>query len=728
MRSQKTNRNTYPDIRNIILMALFLTGCQQGQSSPDKEPPVVDTPDTPAPPEISFTPSRLSTWSEHSAAVDLVATDDRGIAAGPDVTCDQDGIFSDNVFTAPLTSDALSVTCTAEVTDTDGNVSTATLEVDVQVPQARALDTWHGTVTPSFEQASPQSYEQFANSPNLNITGGPAGLNHTPTDAPGAGKFVFNRVFRSQKHGLGYGEQFGIFSSWLHAFGANSIEGGLWVNPQAAGPDYYPTLHLASVGDGYHICNDVQMGSGLYGVYIGDRWLNMVQISNQVLFIPGSNIAFDMLQNPHQLDNGIWAGWGWSYLNLAHPRDYKFWMSFVETYDYQGPINGYIPEHFNWISPDTVASGAYAQAQQVYGSDYGTFATRGNNANGVFGNEYYVKGTLRIEDDLFYVPLPRFPIEKAREYIIAHPQSISQNDMEIYASGIRNNNLSDTLIPTRNLTFTSLYDSSHSHIKIREQINGQEYRYYVDPIYSVGFSNHLGYVDWDFTDPDRREFLESSNGHAFVRPLDTKWVVEPGAGDDYANHPHQYNAEIVPAPDNIIRAPVKNYKFFNYEERDTSHPDFANWDISGKTRYETELQNGALVTYVWFKFNEQPAVLSAAQNHPETYTTAYLEQLQGYIENIHRVTNQNSQKNPSDPVFINHKGGETPDDKDLHLAKIDPGQMVEPLPGFEVGYVPVVISIKHARAYSLNPTEMVKSPSESCTNAAWTDTFHPDIE
>ena len=77
-------------------------------------------------------------------------------------------------------------------------------------------------------------------------------------------------------------------------------------------------------GDGER---DVQMGSGLYERIIGDRWLSMLQISNQVLTIPGSNIGFDMEQAPYDDDNGIWTGWGWSYLNLKHPENFKFWMN-----------------------------------------------------------------------------------------------------------------------------------------------------------------------------------------------------------------------------------------------------------------------------------------------------------------------------------------------------------------------------------------------------------------
>jgi hypothetical protein len=213
-----------------------------------------------------------------------------------------------------------------------------------------------------------------------------------------------------------------------------------------------------------------------------------------------------------------------------------------------------------------------------------------------------------------------------------------------------------------------------------------------------------------------------------VRKLIDKWVVENGASDDYKNHPHSYQTELIEAPDEVVRIPRVNHRFFNYKERDTSHPDFQNWETTGKTRYQKPLQNGSVATYVWFKFIEQPAVKTAQQNHPETYTDAYLEQLQTYIENLHTMINQSSVQGPTDPVFINYRGGDNPGDKDPHLARLDPAQIVQPESGFEVGYVPVVISVYHPEQYSENGMGLITGPHEECSNSNWTDSFHPDIE
>lgn len=587
------------------------------------------------------------------------------------------------------------------------------------------INEYYGTKMPFFAAAPPQDYELF--SPTVATDGRLEGVYHEPTAEPGAGKFVFNRVYRAFKHGLESGQQFGVFGSWLHSYGNNSVEGGLIVIPKTAGPHYYPTLHLAGIGDTYHACNDVQMGSGLYERFLGDRWLTMVQISNTVLSVPGVNIAFDKDQEPYEADNGIWLGSGWTYLNLDHPRDFKYWMSFIETYDYQGPINGYMPEHFNWIDPAKIANGDYAQRQEEFGDEFGTLATMGTRQNWGNGNERINLKALALGNDTYYFPAPNIPNFKEREYLVQHPQSIEQVDMESYSSALKLNNLSETLIPTTVKDFFNAGNDTHTQLKLVENIDGDEYLSMIVPSYQVGFESALGYVDWDYSTAELEATQRSQNGYLYVRKLEDKWEVEEGASDEYKNHPNLYQTEIIEAPDDIVRVPRVNHQFFNYKERDTSHPDFQNWDTTGKTRYQVQLQNGSTATYVWFKYIEQPAVKTAQQNHPETYTDAYLDSLQSYIENLHTEINENSSVDPSDPVFINYRGSNSPDNRDPHLAKIDPEQIVAPPKGFEIGYVPVIISVYHPEEYSSNGIGLMQEPDSACTNEAWTDTYYPDI-
>lgn len=74
--------------------------------------------------------------------------------------------------------------------------------------------------------------------------------------------------------------------------------------------------------------------------------------------------------------------------------------------------------------------------------------------------------------------------------------------------------------------------------------------------------------------------------------------------------------------------------------------------MTGKKRYDVKLQNGSTATYVWFRFIDQPALKTARQNHPETYTDAYLELLQSHIEKIHMKINENSRVDPKIPYLL----------------------------------------------------------------------------
>ena len=596
----------------------------------------------------------------------------------------------------------------------------------IKLVKKDGISDFFGTTIPSFLEEPAVEFKTF--NPTVQMLGQLEGLAHHPTDEPGAGKLIFNRVYRAFKYGLEYGQQFGVFGSWLSSIGNNSIEGGLWVNPKTAGPHYYPTLHLAGVGDTYHGCNDVQMGSGLYERFIGDRWLTMTQISNAILSVPGVNIAFDKNQAPYTKDNGIWVGSGWTYLDLNHPRDFKFWMSFIETSSYQGPVNGYMPEHWNWVDPEKVSNGNYAENKARYGDRFGTFATKGSSQNWGNGNERIGLSALKLSEDTYFAPAAKLPNSKDREYLIAHPQSISQSDIESYSLSLIGGKSSGTVIPATEKDFFRVNESTHNQLRIKEQINGEDHYWHIEPNYEIGYEGALGYVEWDNSTPELRIFNESQNGYIYVRKLNDKWVVEDDASDEYKNRPNLYQTELIDAPDDFVRVPRVDHRFFSYRERDTTNPDFKNWDVTGKKRYAVKLQNGSTATYVWFRFIDQPALKTARQNHPETYTDAYLELLQSHIEKIHMKINENSRVDPKNPVFINYRKSSNPDNKDPHLAKVDSGQLVVSPAGYEVGYVPVVISVYYAEEYSSNGNGLAMQAHEECTNEQWSDNYYPDID
>lgn len=584
------------------------------------------------------------------------------------------------------------------------------------IPGDNKVSDYYGTNVPSYLGTPSGPFERF--DPNLSFFGGLEGLIFAPTAEQGAGKFVFNRIWRSSKHITGK-ENYGHFHSWIQSYGNNSIEGGVGYN-SAGGPHYYPQLHLGGIGTTYHPCNDLGAGHGLYYNVLGDNWLSSIQISNRVLHIPGSNVAFDKDQKPFEDDNGIWIGWGWTYLNLSHPKKYKYWMSFVESYDYQGPIVGYIPEHFNWVDPMPKKGDSYFDRKEKYEKDnkpFGTFADLGSKPNSIVSNEMYLWGA-HVKNDIYYVPVPRVPSHKQREFVIANEQSITSNVMETYSEKLKANQGFNSLIPTSFLPFTRKFPTPS--LKITETVGNIKHITVVEPPYTVGYDGYKGFVEWPAAGSGVvAQAKGEQNGYLYYRKLSGAWDIMNE--DD-----HLYQSVLVPPPDNVQRVPKMNMSYHSYSERDTQNTEFANWDVTGMPRYTTLLQNGATATYVWFKFTEQPAFKTAQQHWPNIYTKSYLNTLQSYIERLQAKVAQVSKVNPSNPVFINYRK-EKDGDFDPHLAKIDPGQIVTPPPGKRVGYVPVVISVYYPDDQSNNAKggQKQKAPTLKCLNSAWTNTYHP---
>jgi hypothetical protein len=87
--------------------------------------------------------------------------------------------------------------------------------------------------------------------------------------------------------------------------------------------------------------------------------------------------------------------------------------------------------------------------------------------------------------------------------------------------------------------------------------------------------------------------------------------------------------------------------------------------------FQARLGDGSVVTYYWYRFADQPALLNA------DLTDAERERMQARVELLHR----NWPKN----------GAYLAEPKTGKLADIDPAQLVKPPKGFEYGYVPIAV-------------------------------------
>ncbi len=85
--------------------------------------------------------------------------------------------------------------------------------------------------------------------------------------------------------------------------------------------------------------------------------------------------------------------------------------------------------------------------------------------------------------------------------------------------------------------------------------------------------------------------------------------------------------------------------------------------------FKAKLGDGSVVTYYWYRFADQPAMLNSGM------TDAERERVQARVEKLHRAWTKDRRYLPPPTVG--------------KLAALDPPQIVKPPKGLEVGYVPI---------------------------------------
>ena len=86
--------------------------------------------------------------------------------------------------------------------------------------------------------------------------------------------------------------------------------------------------------------------------------------------------------------------------------------------------------------------------------------------------------------------------------------------------------------------------------------------------------------------------------------------------------------------------------------------------------FEAKLGDGSVVTYYWYRFADQPALLNA------DLTAEERESLQKRVEMLHKNWTKDREYLPPPQVG--------------KLADLDPAVLVTPPKGLEIGYVPIV--------------------------------------
>lgn len=131
-------------------------------------------------------------------------------------------------------------------------------------------------------------------------------------------------------------------------------------------------------------------------------------------------------------------------------------------------------------------------------------------------------------------------------------------------------------------------------------------------------------------------------------------------------------ARDVPAETGLTQFPFKRPRENPPEAYVTPTEPESSWKKPGPVAgpFQATLGDGSVVTYAWYRFADQPALLNA------DLTSQEREQLQSRVEKIHRQWTRQREYLP--PPTIGQ------------LAELDPALIVTPPPGLEAGYVPIV--------------------------------------
>ncbi len=132
------------------------------------------------------------------------------------------------------------------------------------------------------------------------------------------------------------------------------------------------------------------------------------------------------------------------------------------------------------------------------------------------------------------------------------------------------------------------------------------------------------------------------------------------------------NAGEVPAETGLKTAKFPRPQKAAQEPYVTPDEEDSCWKKPGPTAgpFQAKLGDGSIVTYYWYRFCDQPALLNA------DLTAEERERIQKRVEMLHRQWTKEREYLPPPTVG--------------KLADLDPAVLVIPPPGLEVGYVPIV--------------------------------------
>jgi hypothetical protein len=385
----------------------------------------------------------------------------------------------------------------------------------------------------------------------------------------------------------------------------------------------------------------------------------IAQLSNKLLWAPdGLNMAQGL--------NGEMLGYGYTPLPLTEPMlqtngvdietGNQSWTLFLNATNFKGPVTFFLPTY--WTEPvldDSSLEGLFLDS-------------RPSDPNIGFGIEHAVSPALISEDGdgNQYAKIERLQFPASNEdnsmilnQISVYSQASLWNDMETWFNGGAIVSPATIQSEAYNVSFINNGGSMIGEI-------------------SGGVLNHE--IDLDYM--DNIQLNENIMGFKYdlnsIYEKDGNFILPEYFRLESNSIWRNVNEDVVPTSTNLVTTEVPSSPRTEISYLTPLDPDCQWQDPSGPWRspgptagpFQVDLGDGSTVTYYWYRFVDQPAIINA--NLPADMRDI----LQSRVELIH--SNWSHKDEYLTPLAVGN------------LATLDPAGIVQPPAGLEIGYVPIV--------------------------------------
>ena len=425
--------------------------------------------------------------------------------------------------------------------------------------------------------------------------------------------------------------------TWSSVF--QTLEGGLgyWAgNHFRYGP---PKFSLNATPQ----CYDYEVGSPGWSFFysdeaLPDNRLGIAQLSNRLLIPPD---ALPFQGNP----NGEFLGYTWMALPFTDatvgdpPTGDKSWTCFLSAANFKGPMAYYIPETWSKI-------GKLFHYPFLYGR--GLDARPGNMGGGAMEINTVPRFDSKDAHGTMYSKIPtlQFPVDnEGRAYLVQdvtyYSKSALQNSFRAWRDG--------------GSECSGRFDSAGAW---KPKLTTQTTRF------DQGGKK--------MTDVERSFDTRVFEGNVWGLQWSSNAISSKGVFPQYYRHVGEervaVGAEAVPAETKLLS---QEFRVANPGSPYRS-PTTGVWRKPGARLgpFTANLVDGSVVTYHWYRFVDQPSFQQYGWSREKK------AKLQSFVEKLHATWSIDR-----DYMAPPTRG---------KLATLDPGLIVQPPPGLEVGYVPIV--------------------------------------